>query len=423
MNKNHWILSYQSYQPEQQGLRETLCTLGNGYFATRGAFPEEDANEIHYPGTYLAGGYNRLKTEVSGRMIENEDLVNFPNWLSIKFKINNGDWFHLKGVEIQSFSQNVDLEKGFLIRRVRFKDAQGHLSTLSEERFVHMKYFHLAAIKQTLTAENWSGTVEICSALNGKINNCGVPRYRELNSQHLVPLTQGENDQGHLFLKVQTTQSEIRVAQAARHQIKINDIHFSSKPKAMIEPGYAAHQFLITVNQGDRLSLEKVVSLYTSKDSAISEPQYQAERSISYAPDFRELRRSQISMWKILWNQFDIEIETPEKNDESINPLMVLRLHIFHLLQTVSYHTLDIDAGVPARGWHGEAYRGHIFWDELYIFPLLNLRIPKITQRCLNIDTDVSMKQGCLLKQKGFKGLCFHGKVQATDEKKVKKCI
>ena len=38
-------------------LREALCTLGNGYFATRGAAEEADADEIHYPGTYLAGGY------------------------------------------------------------------------------------------------------------------------------------------------------------------------------------------------------------------------------------------------------------------------------------------------------------------------------------------------------------------------------
>jgi len=36
--------------------------------------------------------------------------------------------------------------------------------------------------------------------------------------------------------------------------------------------------------------------------------------------------------------------------------------------------------GVPARGWHGEAYRGHVFWDELFIFPYLNLRIPYLTR-------------------------------------------
>ncbi len=44
---------------EAEGVREALCTLGNGYLATRGAVPEHRADGYHYPGTYLAGCYNR----------------------------------------------------------------------------------------------------------------------------------------------------------------------------------------------------------------------------------------------------------------------------------------------------------------------------------------------------------------------------
>jgi alpha,alpha-trehalase len=62
---------------------------------------------------------------------------------------------------------------------------------------------------------------------------------------------------------------------------------------------------------------------------------------------------------------------------------MVLNLHSFHLMQTVSKHTIDLDVGVPARGWHGEAYRGHIFWDELFVFPYLNLHLPDLTRALL----------------------------------------
>jgi trehalose/maltose hydrolase-like predicted phosphorylase len=58
-------------------------------------------------------------------------------------------------------------------------------------------------------------------------------------------------------------------------------------------------------------------------------------------------------------------------------------LHIFHLLQSVSPHTIGLDVGVPARGLHGEAYRGHIFWDELFIFPFYTFRIPEITRSLL----------------------------------------
>jgi alpha,alpha-trehalase len=39
--------------------------------------------------------------------------------------------------------------------------------------------------------------------------------------------------------------------------------------------------------------------------------------------------------------------------------------------------------GVPARGLHGEAYRGHVFWDEVFVFPFLNLRMPEITRALL----------------------------------------
>ena len=34
---NGWKLVYEGWDPQQEGLREALCTLGNGYIATRGA--------------------------------------------------------------------------------------------------------------------------------------------------------------------------------------------------------------------------------------------------------------------------------------------------------------------------------------------------------------------------------------------------
>jgi alpha,alpha-trehalase len=42
-------------------LKETLTALGNGYFMTRGSAEEttKEEEDIRYPGTYLAGGYNR----------------------------------------------------------------------------------------------------------------------------------------------------------------------------------------------------------------------------------------------------------------------------------------------------------------------------------------------------------------------------
>jgi hypothetical protein len=41
-----WSLVYGDFNPDQEKLREALCTLGNGYFATRGASSESRALSV-----------------------------------------------------------------------------------------------------------------------------------------------------------------------------------------------------------------------------------------------------------------------------------------------------------------------------------------------------------------------------------------
>jgi len=105
-----WRLVYDHVDPAAERLRETLCTLGNGYVATRGAAAEARADEVHYPGTYLAGGYNRLTSAIAGQIIEQEDLVNLPNWLCLTFRLEDGDWLDIRAVDIQSYRQTLHLK-------------------------------------------------------------------------------------------------------------------------------------------------------------------------------------------------------------------------------------------------------------------------------------------------------------------------
>ena len=75
---NPWLFTYEGFDPEAGGRREVICTLANGYLATRSALPEAVADDIHYPGSYVAGVFNRLTTDLSGHPVENESLVNSP---------------------------------------------------------------------------------------------------------------------------------------------------------------------------------------------------------------------------------------------------------------------------------------------------------------------------------------------------------
>jgi trehalose 6-phosphate phosphatase len=87
--------------------------------------------------------------------------------------------------------------------------------------------------------------------------------------------------------------------------------------------------------------------------------------------------------WQQLWGRFGIDLT----GDPTSDTLRTLRLSVFHVLQTVSPHNVDLDAGIPARGLHGEAYRGHIFWDELFVFPVLTLRLPGLARALLRYRT------------------------------------
>jgi alpha,alpha-trehalase len=379
---NDWSLVYNEFKPEQEALREALCTLGNGYFASRGAAPESNADGVHYPGTYLAGGYNRLKTEIAGRMVENEDLVNLPNWLPFNFRVPGEAWFNLQEVEILDFYQELDLKSGILLRRLRFRDPPGRVTKLVQRRLAHMQHFHLAALETELTAENWSGTLEVRSALDGQVVNANVARYQQLNNRHLEFLESAVLDPEGIFLKVRTNQSHLQVALAARLRLFHHNECLPLETSVLSEEGHIAQFATITLQEGEPLRLEKVIALYTSRDRAISECALAARNAIRRALNFAELLASQVRLWEMLWERFDLELVHTDP-DAGNHTAGILRLHIFHLLQTTSPNIVDLDVGVPARGLHGEAYRGHIFWDELFIFPFLNLRIPEITRALL----------------------------------------
>lgn len=377
--KNDWSLIYEHYDPEKVGLREAMCTLGNGYFATRGASPDASADDVHYPGTYIAGGYNRLSTEIADRKIENEDLVNFPNWLPLTFCIDDGDWFRLDDVDVLSFHQELDVRRGVLSRHIRFRDPAGNTTSWFEQRLVSMANCHLAALAVEIRPEDWSGKLTVRSGLDGSVTNQGVARYSDLASQHLEILALDQPEPDTIYLQCQTNQSHVHVAQAACTDLYREGRPVEAERQLEVSRNRIEQTLTCPIEQGVTIRVEKVVALYTSRDWAISEPGLEAKKLLRYAGRFDDLLSSHELAWRLLWDDCNIDMDDAEDGDTSRK----LRIYIFHLLQTVSLHSIDFDIGVPARGWHGEAYRGHIFWDELFIFPFLNLRVPMLTRALL----------------------------------------
>jgi trehalose/maltose hydrolase-like predicted phosphorylase len=401
---NPWTFAYEGFDPAEEGLREALCTLGNGYFATRGAAPEAAADGVHYPGTYVAGCYNRLVSRIAGREVENEDLVNAPNWLPLTFRPAGGDWLDLRQVEVLAYRQELDLREGVLTRFLRARDREGRVTSLTQRRFVHMAYHHLAGMETTLVPENWSGRLEVRSALDGRVTNAGVARYRELDGHHLRPVEEGEASEDTVWLVLETRSSHVRVAQAARTRVLRDGTPVGVARRSVREPGFVAHDLDVDVREGEPVTVEKVVTLFTSGSRAISEPADAARRWIARVDGFDELLQRHVVAWGQLWRRCRMSIDGDHRDPEVAQ---VLNLHILHLLQTVSWHTIDLDVGVPARGLHGEAYRGHVFWDELFIFPFLNLRFPEVTKALLRYRSRRLPEARCSAREAGYRGAMY----------------
>jgi alpha,alpha-trehalase len=377
-----WELVYDGYEPAQEGIRETLCTLGNGYFATRGAATEATADGVHYPGTYIAGCYNRLPTEIEGQVLEHEDLVNAPNWLPLTFRPAGEEWLALSEVDILGYRQTLDLRRGILSRDMRIRDRRGRTTRVTSRRLVHMADPHLAAIEMVLTAEDWSGPIEVRSALDGSIENRGVDRYRQLASRHLAAVDARSLGDDSMLLEMRTVQSGIHIALAARTRAWQDGLPIPAQHHALVREDFIAHDLAFDLEADRPVAIEKIVALHTSRDRAVAAPALASTGALAEAPRFEALVETHALAWAQLWRSFEISIDV-NGHSEPVDVATTLRLHLFHVLQTASPNTMDIDASVGARGLHGEAYRGHVFWDELFVFPVLNYRAPHITRGLL----------------------------------------
>ncbi|HEX6198440.1 MAG TPA: HAD-IA family hydrolase [Jiangellaceae bacterium] len=368
-----WHLTYHPTSEAGEGMRETLCTLANGYVGTRGAATWATADGVRYPGTYLAGVYNRLVSDVADRWVERESLVNAPNWLPLSFSADGGPFLGESGVTVTAEELRLDLHSGVLRRRYQVTDLDGRRTSVTERRLVSMADPHLAAISVDLIAENWSGRLCVRSGIDGTCCADQTVEARQLAHCHLRLAGTGEDPDGVAWLAARTIQSDVLIAEAARTRVD----GASQPPQRAPGARSVAHEYSVELAKGARCRVEKIVAIHTSHDRAISEPVTAARQAVADAPGFAELLAAHRAAWARLWAQAGIEI------DAAGRPAGVVNLHLFHLLQVAAPHVAELDVGLGARGLHGEGYEGHIFWDELFVFPVLNLRIPRVGRALL----------------------------------------
>lgn len=361
-----WCLTYRYFDKDEEKLRETMTTVGNGFVGHRNALSFMKADDdTHYPGTYIASLFNKVGTKIADKMIYNNDFVNIPNAFLIHFKFDDDkDFWSLDTLKIKDYQHRLYMKTGETRREILLEHQDGRQIKYSCSMFASMQNIHVLGHKVKIEPLNFEGSLAFMSAIDGDIINYGVERYRKLNGKH-IEVNQTSAQDNHLHLQAKTTASNVNIELDVFH--KANSTSTSKAGKTSKTSTLEYQQYL---KQNEGFELERNIYIGTSRNPVPNE-------TTKKAIDYQSILDDSAQAWQKIWNEIDIKISGDRYSQQ------LTRLQMYHLVSSASPNNTKLDAAMTARGLHGEAYRGHIFWDEIFILPFYFKNFPEVSKSLL----------------------------------------
>lgn len=370
-----WHLDYYGqYQGKRNYGQEAMLTVGNGFFGVRGAYVEARSDHDNYPGMYAAGLYDQLTTNLNGRQVVNEDLVNLPNAQSLTFGVDHQNPFQIKASDIQDIYRSLDLHTGALTTTMLVQLSTGHALQIRTTKLANFKDWHRLAIRYQVTPLNFAGSLQLYSEIDGSVINGNVDRYAAFDQRHLR-ITGTSQQPDTIYLEGQTRTSNVHFTFGS---------HLTGPGKALTAPidnrpdaqQRVQQMRSVTVTPQKTYTFEKNVVFFTDRETT-GNLMTAATQELSQAT-FADTLKSSTDYWQHRWAGADIQITG------DITAQKLTRVNLYHLFSaTQAIRSGKIDASVNARGLDGEAYRGHVFWDEMFDLPIYALHDPQLARQLL----------------------------------------
>lgn len=370
-----WHLDYYGqYRDKRNYGQESMLTIGNGFFGLRGAYVEAKADQDNYPGMYVAGMYNQNTTNINGRNVVNEDLVNLPNAQYLSFGVDNDNRFKIRRSDIRDSYRSLNLKTGELTTSLIINLPTGHQLMINATKIADMKHWHRFAIRYQVTPLNFTGNLQIYSEIDGNVTNNNVKRYQDFD-QHHIDITSLGAASDHASLNGQTKNSNISFSIASR--LTSPDTDTVKNTVASNSPTSITQTLNIKVVPNQTYTFYKTVSIFTSLESE-DVPLEQLSLNDLTKSSFKDTKRNNQEFFSKIWHDTDVQI------NGDLTSQKLSRVNIFHLIVTAAaLASGKLDASVGARGLHGEAYRGHVFWDEMFVMPFYTTHYPRLARQLL----------------------------------------
>ena len=364
LSPKQWLLGRSGYHKDPKRLQtnETLMTIGNGYLNIRGSLEELPPGS--YRGMYINGIYDRSEADV-------EELVKCPVWTDVSLWIE-GWKVSLPDCKVLRHEQMLDMRKGILHRKTRFKLPSGKIVTFATSKLVFLHKVHWGYMRVRIVPENFSGEIRVLSGLNGDVLNRGFFPGEQLKHLHLERIERGRD---LMYLEMKTREHGIRVSKAASWRI-VNHDRTSVKWEPRIYGEKFASEMTLHTEKGVAYEFEKYAVVYTSREIP---PERMFKGTICGLKSFlrngayKEIK-NHIKLWERCWQQADIVIEGDRTAQQAI------RYNMYQLLINGPRKT----GSIGAKFLSSEGYLGHVFWDtEIFIFPFYLYNFPGIAKNML----------------------------------------
>ncbi|WP_179396082.1 glycoside hydrolase family 65 protein [Lacticaseibacillus absianus] len=363
-----WTIEYWGYQPgKPEYAAESLLTVGNGFMGLRGTLPGMTCSDDTYPATYLAGLYDEAASQVAGERVVNEDFVNAPDAQGLRLEVASAH-FTFTPETVQDLYRRLDLRTGELTATATITVGLTHWQVVWRKS-ASLSDWHRYGLQMTLTPLDYTGPVTITAGIDGDVENYNVARYRDLNRRHMRVVAQRDAD-GQIAQWATTRQAGDQVMQTASLRGP-----FTAAPTVTQTATAITQHATLTVQVGQPVTVEKLV--YVARVLPDGDPDAAWAAPVTFT-SYAEQQQASAAAWAELWPTMGLMVGGDLWSQKLLN------LHTYHLVVSASpLANPTLDASVTARGLHGEAYRGHIFWDELFVLPFYITHFPATAKALL----------------------------------------
>jgi kojibiose phosphorylase len=349
-----WLVVEEQFDPDRQRAQETVFSVGNGVFATRGSF--EEGYPGNSPATFAHGVW-------APHPLAHSELASLPDWTAMDVWLD-GERFSAASGTLLSHRRELDLRNGVMRREVTWRSTAGRTTELTFERFASLARPHVAAVRVRVRPRDFDGQVEVHARLNARADIDGLA-HTEWHSQ---PVTDSE-----VGLAVLIRGRGTIVGEAMRLR--------ASDEKAKTEIWNAHEQPVLVARWSARAdeeaTFEKTVVIVTSRQSEDAIAEAMSELGSLSDLDFEDLLGESEDEWRKEWALADIVIEgDPEAQ-------VAVRFSLFQLL--IAGPRIDDRVSIGAKGLTGFGYRGHVFWDtDTFMVPFFIHVRPEIARNLLS---------------------------------------